>query len=231
MLVDRLEELLARLEDENEEEEREDVLELGAQAAVPAAPAPEAGTEEAAGDGEEEAALAGAGVEGTKVRAGALGWGRDVRALSPEGQAEAPGAEGAAADGAGGDDAAGHGSAGAWRDGWAALVMSSGGGAALRMPGAGDAHGAELAGAERQAGAVETNGPAGSLTAEERGLEELYKQTARAGRPAAQNLPVEPAGRTAWAEEPGRTAALTVEELDRAVRRDSRRYDGGMTLF
>lgn len=63
------------------------------------------------------------------------------------------------------------------------------------------------------------------------GLEGLYRQTVRAVRPAPQVLPVEQAGRTARAEEPGRTAALTVDELDRAVRRDSRRYDGGMTIF
>lgn len=67
--------------------------------------------------------------------------------------------------------------------------------------------------------------------AAERGLEELYRRTVQAGRPPAQNLPVEQAGRTLRAEEPGRAAALTVDELDRAVRRDSRRYDGGMTIF
>lgn len=67
---------------------------------------------------------------------------------------------------------------------------------------------------------------------DERGLEGLYRRAAQAVRPAAaQVLPVEQAGRTFRGEEPGRTAALTVEELDRAVRRDSRRYDGGMTIF
>ncbi|MDE7003943.1 MAG: hypothetical protein K2P08_05870, partial [Oscillospiraceae bacterium] len=66
----------------------------------------------------------------------------------------------------------------------------------------------------------------------ERGLEGLYRRAAQAVRPAAAKaLPVEQAGRTFRGEEPGRTAALTVEELDRAVRRDSRRYDGGMTIF
>ena len=65
----------------------------------------------------------------------------------------------------------------------------------------------------------------------ESGLEGLYRQTVRASRPAPQALPVEQAGRTVRAEEPGRTAALTVDELDRVVRRDSRRYDGGMTIF
>lgn len=63
------------------------------------------------------------------------------------------------------------------------------------------------------------------------GLEALYRRAAQASRPPVQNLPVEQAGRTLRAEEPGRAAALTVDELDRAVRRDSRRYDGGMTIF
>lgn len=63
------------------------------------------------------------------------------------------------------------------------------------------------------------------------GLEELYRRTAQASRPPVQSLPVEQAGRTRQAEEPGRTAALTVDELDRAVRRDSRRYDGSMSIF
>jgi len=70
-----------------------------------------------------------------------------------------------------------------------------------------------------------------SMPPAERGLEGLYQQTVRATRPAAQAAPAGQAGHTFRAEEPGRTAALTVEELDRAVRRDSRRYDGGMTLF
>lgn len=65
----------------------------------------------------------------------------------------------------------------------------------------------------------------------ESGLEELYRQTAQAFHPVSQTVLVEQAGRTVRAEEPGRTAALTVDELDRAVRRDSRRYDGGMMIY
>lgn len=65
----------------------------------------------------------------------------------------------------------------------------------------------------------------------ESGLEELYRQTVQASRPTVQTLPVEQAGRTLQAEEPGLSAALTVDELDRAVRRDSRRYDGGMMIY
>lgn len=63
------------------------------------------------------------------------------------------------------------------------------------------------------------------------GLEELYRRTARAVSPAASALPVEQAGRVHPSEEPGRAAALAVDELDRAVRRDSRRYDGGMCIY
>lgn len=63
------------------------------------------------------------------------------------------------------------------------------------------------------------------------GLEGLYRQTAQAVRPAAPALPPEQAGRTARAQEPGGNPSLAVDELDRAVRRDSRRYDGGMSIF
>lgn len=65
----------------------------------------------------------------------------------------------------------------------------------------------------------------------EAGLETLYRRTAQAGRPAPQAPAGTQAGRAARAEEPGRIASLTVDELDRAVRRDSRRYDGGMSIF
>lgn len=69
------------------------------------------------------------------------------------------------------------------------------------------------------------------MTAAQAGLEGLYRQTVEAARPAAPALPPERAGRTARAQEPGSAASLAVDELDRAVRRDSRRYDGGMSIF
>ena len=65
------------------------------------------------------------------------------------------------------------------------------------------------------------------------GLEELYRQTARETLPPAA-LPAPQAGMTGLgprAAEPGTAASLAVGELDRAVRRDSRRYDGGMTIY
>lgn len=74
---------------------------------------------------------------------------------------------------------------------------------------------------------------AGAKTAgtAEAGLERLYRQTVQAARTAAQDAAGGQPARTGPAEDPGRTAALTVDELDRAVKRDSRRYDGGMSIF
>ena len=66
---------------------------------------------------------------------------------------------------------------------------------------------------------------------EQAGLKGLYRQTVRGLRPAAPALPPEQMGRTVRAQEPGSAASLAVDELDRAVRRDSRRYDGGMSIF
>lgn len=63
------------------------------------------------------------------------------------------------------------------------------------------------------------------------GLERLYRQAVQAVRPGAPALPPEGAVRTIRAQEPEGAAASAVDELDRAVRRDSRRYDGGMSIF
>ena len=72
---------------------------------------------------------------------------------------------------------------------------------------------------------------AGRSGPEQAGLKGLYRQTVQGLRPAAPALPPEQAGRAARAQEPGSAASLAVDELDRAVRRDSRRYDGGMSIF
>ena len=74
------------------------------------------------------------------------------------------------------------------------------------------------------------SGP-GRAGPEQAGLKGLYRQTVRGLRPAAPALPPEQAGRTVRAQEPGSAASLAVDELDRAVRRDSRRYDGGMSIY
>lgn len=65
------------------------------------------------------------------------------------------------------------------------------------------------------------------------GLEELYRETARETLPsAAPAIPQGGRGEFARrAEEPGSAASLAVDELDRAVRRDSRRYDGEMSIY
>lgn len=186
-MVDRLEELLARLEDEDDEEQ-EDALELRLEKGLPAAAAPE-GAEEDGGppEGREAPVTGGAG------------------ALSPAGREPLPEEEMAEAERRKAD--APELAAQAVR----AVVPAE-------EPGAGER--TETAWGQERSG-----------DRARRGLEELYRQTARAVRPAEQILPVEQAGRTLRAEEPGRTAALTVDELDRAVRRDSRRYDGEMMIF
>lgn len=234
-MVDRLEELLALLEDEDDDEdEREDALELAlrAETGASAAPASEIETEEGPGDGGKGEAPAPGEDEGAPAEAGGLGWTPDVRIGPPEELGEVLGADGAVSDERAESGAAGNEAAEFLWDGLAVPVMGRNGTVALRKPGAGDVELLALAGPSGQAGtAAEMDSVMESMTSAEKGLEGLYKQAVQASRPAAQSLPVEQAGRSLRADEPGRTAALTVDELDRAVRRDSRRYDGGMTLF
>lgn len=82
----------------------------------------------------------------------------------------------------------------------------------------------------RRQGQGEGLGPGRARTAAE-GLEALYRQTARAAQAAAPALEARPVERMVHVRETEGGAALTAEELDRAVRRDSRRYDGGMSIF
>lgn len=103
--------------------------------------------------------------------------------------------------------------------------------AALQRLQGGDLTGAGLEWAVRGSTAdpaLESAGRSGHVQA---GLEGLYRQTVRGLRPTAPALPPEQAGKTARAQEPGSAASLAVDELDRAVRRDSRRYDGGMSIY
>ena len=60
------------------------------------------------------------------------------------------------------------------------------------------------------------------------GVKWLYRQTAAAEWPTAPGLTMQTVRQ---AEREIGPAALTLEELDRAVRRDSRRYDGEMSIF
>lgn len=202
------------MEAEDEDEEREDTPGLTPVSAAP--------VRQNAGDGPELA------IEGEKPaldQAGEWEWARELeRSLAEtraETETEAPVPDGGKQSAL---EALG------W-DGLVIPVRRQNRSTVLRIPGTGDLE-AELKGAKRNP--LPTAGPEGGREGgaeEDRGLERLYRDTARAARPAASALPVEQAGRPAGAEDPGRTAALTVDELDRAVRRDSRRYDGGLTLF
>lgn len=79
---------------------------------------------------------------------------------------------------------------------------------------------------------AEDGGPNLARTESVGGLETLYRETARAVSAAGQvAFAVAPAVMTAVEQAQPETRQLTVGELDRAVRRDSRRYDGGMTIF
>lgn len=73
--------------------------------------------------------------------------------------------------------------------------------------------------------------PAERAVQAQAGLEGLYRQTVQAARPAAPALPLERVEGPGRIRESGSSPPPTVDELDRAVRRDSRRYDGGMSIF
>lgn len=202
-MVDRLEELLAMMETEDEDEERKDALALTDRTVPAAVPEGDDGEAAPAGDGDARA---------------------DRNApLTAENQAH--GWEEAPENGTA-ENAAIPAAEAALRR---ALAVTPGEAAAeaVRMMGKSQS---ETSGARRSAEQDREPAPAASRESQS-GLEELYRRTAQASRPPVQSLPVEQAGRTRQAEEPGRTAALTVDELDRAVRRDSRRYDGCMSIF
>lgn len=224
-MVDWLEELLARLEER--EEEQGEVLALRLGAAAPAPPVPEAGTGEALENSGEEAGPA-LEEESIPAEAGGLELRRKAKAAVLEGQDGALELGGLEAGVAEAQTVEGEMAGPFWNE--LEAVMGPGGIEALRGIEAAHVELAELGGAaERTAGELDTAADAAATV--ERGLEGLYRQALQASRPAAQGLLAEEAGRTVRVEEPGRTAALTVDELDRAVRRDSRRYDGGMTIF
>ena len=203
-MVDRLEELLAQMADEDDEDQ-EDGLALEAERVPPDAPAPGSeGLSESRSDlgSQEEAAQTERETASASIENGELWEGipRTGGGQTPEDDRPASAPENRLT---------------------ARHALRAGDGQVLE--------GLRLAKPTAAAEDAAT-APAPGASAE-RGLEELYHRTAQASRPAAQSLPVEQAGRTLRAEEPGRAAALTVDELDRAVRRDSRRYDGGMSIF
>ena len=231
-MVDRLEELLAMMDDEDDGEEKSEDEAGTAMAAVPAARVPGIEAQE---DPEEDRGTARPGpVWGEADLAPADGGAPEQTAgpcpTPPGEQIGVPGTPGPVSGGTQEEDGIRL-TAAPWWDAAVVPVMRPDGRAVLRTPGARDVEVPELSVPGRAPEAETAQIQAHRETADGQGLETLYRQTVRAGLPPVQALPVEQAGRTFRAEEPGRTAALTVDELDRAVRRDSRRYDGGMTLF
>lgn len=79
--------------------------------------------------------------------------------------------------------------------------------------------------AEELDGAVGRNGLPGGQAS---GVERLYRRMAEAVAVSPISAAVPGVVRE---EQTAETAGLTVRELDRAVRRDSRRYDGGMNIY
>lgn len=100
---------------------------------------------------------------------------------------------------------------------------------AVRQAGAGDALG--LPAADRAADPAGPGAGADPAGGAGTGLEKLYRQTAKAVQTPAPVPASGQAGRSVRAAELEGAAYSAVDELDRAVRRDSRRYDGGMTIF
>lgn len=98
------------------------------------------------------------------------------------------------------------------------------------MPQAEGRRRAERPGMERPR-TEEERAEAGLAGTIELGLEGLYRRAVQASRAPVRGIPEEQAAWARRVEEPGGAAGLTVDELDRAVKRDSRRYDGGMSIF
>ena len=117
------------------------------------------------------------------------------------------------------------------RDGLEIIVTGSNGTPLLRRPGDGDLELAELPNARAEDGPPAADIVTASLQPAERGLEGLYRQAVRAARPAAQAPAAPRQGQAVRLGEPETPRQLNVDELDRAVRRDSRRYDGGLDIF
>lgn len=214
--------------EENDDEEREDVPALAQDAAVIPSPRGETGV--------------GTDMEPASAE---MGSGRRGGRTAEEIMADRPGR----AAGAPAEDESGAAVETLWKEGpvWSVGSVEPAINAAGRLHGteealrAVEAGGTETvetsrmtAGAERTVRTeTEVSPLAGTRRAHQvqAGLEGLYRQTVQAARPAAPALPPEPAGRSVRAQEPGSAASLAVDELDRAVRRDSRRYDGGMSIF
>lgn len=224
-----MEELLELAEDEENGDGQADALELtpGTAAPAPASPPPEMETQ--AGPQEDEtaegAAPAEAGDLPADLKAPAEGPGAAALPVQLE---KLPGG-GGPADGTEPETAPEEPvPARSWRDGPEQVVAGPNGTALLRRPGAGDV---ELARTAAPSGGAAEDGPAASPLPAGRGLEELYRQAVQAARPAPQALAAPQPGQGVRLGELETPRQLTVDELDRAVRRDSRRYDGGLEIF
>ena len=115
-------------------------------------------------------------------------------------------------------------------DGLETIVTGPHGAPLLRRPGAGDMELTGLKASKAQDG-TEKGGKTQGPPASQGGLEGLYRQALQAARPPAQALAVPQRDQTVRLGAPETPGQLTVDELDRAVRRDSRRYDGGLEIF
>lgn len=222
-----MEELLELAEDEENGDGQADALELRTEGTAPAPPPPEMETQTGPQEDEtaEEAAPAEAGDLPTAVKTPAEG---AKNTALPEQLKELPGG-GGPADGAMPETVPEEPvPAQFWRDGPEQLVAGSNGTALLRRPGAGDV---ELAWTDAPSGGAAEDSPAASPQPEGRGLEKLYRQAVQAARPAPQALSAPQPGQGVRLGELETPRQLTVDELDRAVRRDSRRYDGGLEIF
>lgn len=223
-----MEELLELTEDEENGDGQADALELRPVAApAPAPPPPEMETQ--AGPRREETAEAAAPAETEDLPAGLkIPAGTAETAALPEHPGEAPGGgerlEGGGLERSPADSIP----AEARRGGPGHIVAGPSGTALLRWPGAGDV---ELALADAPSGRTAQDGPAAPPQPAGRGLEALYRQAAQAARPAPQAQTAPRPRQGVRLGEPDTPRQLTVDELDRALRRDSRRYDGGLEIF
>lgn len=229
-----MEELLELTQDDGDEEERKDALELRTEDAAPAPPPPE--TETQAGPQEAETARQTAPEQEKYLPPALKAAAETARAAAlPESPAEIPVRDGLA-DSAGLEAALSEPvsepvPAKLWRDGLGKVVTGPNGTPLLRKPGGGDLELMELPNARVEDGSPAADAVTASLQPAERGLEGLYRQAVRATRPAAQALAAPQQGQAVRLGEPETPRQLTVDELDRAVRRDSRRYDGGLEIF
>ena len=224
-----MENLLELTEDDGDGEELRDALELRTAAPVPSPPPPEMETQ-AGPQGEETAGEQAPEQTGDlppapktsaeAARSAALP--EDPAEISPGGRrAGGPMSETAPVEPV---------PARFLGDGLGKIVTGPHGAPLLRRPGAGDMELTALKAPKAQDG-TEEGGKSQSPPASQGGLEGLYRQAVQAARPAAQALAVPQRDQTVRPGEPEAPRQLTVDELDRAVRRDSRRYDGGLEIF